>query len=148
HLSIGDLGDDGADDLTNVGELRDIALARIELGSDTEVSRFGETPAKISYMLMNAKDFLNYQNDGKSLAMVRHRSVSGNLAIGYRYFDFARDKAIGVGRDCLGRNRLDCQRKPRSQCSDNEFASCELGVNPGNVSLGLHGKPPCQEFKD
>ena len=77
HLLVGNLGDDLGDDLTNVLDLRDVPLPRIELGGDRQVAQLGEPPANVFDVLVDAEDLLHDQDDRERPALVGHARYAG-----------------------------------------------------------------------
>ena len=59
----GTFDDDLRDDLLDVGHLRDVALARIQLGRDRQVAELGEPPADVLDVLVDAEDLLHDEHD-------------------------------------------------------------------------------------
>jgi len=125
RLGIGDRGievrhdlvvrhfrDDRLDQLLNVADFRRVALAGIEFRRDREIARFGEAPAQILDVLVDAEDFLNDEHGRERPALVRHRPVGRDLAVLDRDLDLAgfEPGAVG-GDDGLRRDRLYRQGK-------------------------------------
>ena len=106
HLRIGDPGDDGTD-LLDVRELRDVALARVEIGRDRHVARLGEAARDVLDVLVHAEDFLHHEDDRKALPAGGPRMVGRHLPVLHGNSRFARLEPLRVGRDLRLGDRLD-----------------------------------------
>src|SRR5215510_5139760 len=123
HLGVGNLRHHFRNNVIDVGDLRYIALPRVQLRSYRDVAELCEAPADVLDVFVHSEDLLNDQHDGKRFAFVGHCSIGGNLAVGHWYLYLAGSEPVCVGGDCLARYWLDGQRKPGCQSCDYEFPS-------------------------
>ena len=70
-------------------DLRDVALAGVELGRDGQVAELGEPAAEVLDVLVDAEDLLHHQDDRERPPARGHRPVGGDLAVGDRDLDLA-----------------------------------------------------------
>ena len=71
HLVVRLLADDVADDLLDVGHLRKVGDARVDLGRDRHVAQLGEAAADVLDVFVDAEDLLVHQDDREVGALGR-----------------------------------------------------------------------------
>src|SRR4030095_1137386 len=81
HLLVRNFGDHVLDDLAEILVLADIALPRVHLRRDREVTGLGKTAAEILDVFVDAEDLLNHQDSRERPAFGGHGPVAGDLAV-------------------------------------------------------------------
>jgi hypothetical protein len=127
YLRIGNFRDDLAH---NIGhrQLRYIALARVHLRRDGQITGFGQAAADIFDVFVDAEDFLHDEHRREVLSLRGHRAVGRNLAVFDGDFDFARGQAVGVSGDRgLRLDRLDGEREAGGERGHDEGPARQIG---------------------
>ncbi|MNC85119.1 hypothetical protein D3C83_06980 [compost metagenome] len=105
-MAVGNEIDHLGENLLVVGELRDVALAAVEVDCDCEVTELGEAAADVLDVLVHAEDFLNHQHQRELAAFFRHGAVRRHRAGHGLDLHLAGGEAVGVGCDRGGSDRL------------------------------------------
>ncbi len=98
HLCIRNLADDLCDDVVDL-HVRHIALPRIEVGCDREVTELGQTAAHVLDVLVHAEDLLHHQHRRQSGLAGRLRVIARDFAVAGGNAYVAGGEALSIGRD-------------------------------------------------
>ena len=143
-LGVRHFGDDVVEDVLDAADLARIALARKQFRGDGQVAEFGQPPADIGDMFVDAEDLGNHQDHRKIGAFVGLRTIGDHFAVADGNLDFSRNQAVGAGLDNgLGHDRLGGEGETRAQHGNDESTTGEGGVGNQAVEFGVAGSGRC-----
>ena len=90
HLGVRHLAHHLLDDVLDVGDPGDVALAREQLRRDGEIADLGQPPADVPDVLVHAEDLLHHDHHRERPAGLRERMVGRDRAVARRQLDLAR----------------------------------------------------------
>src|SRR4029079_946679 len=127
-LFVGDLRGDLGDDLLAVGDLRDVTLAREQVGRDRQIAELREAPADVTDVLVHAEDLVHHQHDGRGAFRLRGtRTIAGDLARLRGDADVGDRETLAARDDRRCRYRPHRQREPGTDRAGDHLAPGELG---------------------
>ena len=109
----------------------------VELDGDCKVAQLRESAAHILDVLVHAEDFLHDEDYRKLAVLVRHGAIRGHGAIARDEFYFSGDKALVVGRDHCGGDRLDAFRKTLRQPCGQEITQADGRLRHAAAQYGF-----------
>jgi hypothetical protein len=134
-LLVGDLADHLADDLADVRHLRDVALAREQLGRNRHVAGLREAADHVLDVLVDAEDLGHHHHERELRVALGHRAVRGHVAD----LHLAGDEAGRVGGDGLRADGADDEREAGGERGHDEGAASEASGG------GVYESPSGQE---
>ena len=115
--------------------LRDVALAREQLGRDGEIAELGEAPADVLDVLVHAEDLVHDQHDRRlALALGGDRAIARNrtVAVGIWTSPASRPSALVV--IVAADDRLHRRANPRADGAGDQLTAGDLGTRHGGQS--------------
>ena len=109
-----------------------IAFPCIKRGRNRHVAGFGQTPANVLDVLMDAEDFLHHQNHCERMARgIRgHRSIGGDVAVFRWYLHLARQQTRRIRSDRGGAHGEHRRCKPGAELRNQKIAPVLFDLHP------------------
>ena len=142
HLVVRLLADHLADDLLDVGHLREVGDAGVDLGRDRHVALLGEATAGVLDVFVDAEDLLVHQDDREMAALGGAGEIGGQIAVLDRDLHLSGNQPVGVGLDRLRLDTLRGEREAADQAGHHEAAACErIAAQAGDLGHVVHAWP-------
>lgn len=136
-LSVGNLGDD-LEDLLEVAQLRNVALASVHFGSDGVVTELSEPTADVLDVFVDAEDLLDYEDSRKVRPGGGQSPISWDLSVLDGDLGFTRFDTFGIGGDGLCRDGLNGECEAGRQRSHNKLTPVKIKSRSRGQQFFLH----------